>query len=100
MKLTDLERETFILFNEREPAASIYTYNAKLQAQIAEYARQYPDKIGMTLTDTDGLLRCELPKSDLRILLRKPRSEKQLRASRENARKMRERLVSPKSAKG
>jgi len=96
MSLSRLEQETIILFNEQESAASIYTHNDRLKAQITEYARRNPDKMGKNTLDKNGAVHCELPKSDLRVLLKKPRSEKQLRASRENVRKMHEKLgISP-----
>lgn len=100
MGVTMAEQETIILFNEAEATATIYTYNERLKAQIAEYARHNPDKMGENTLDKTGALHCELPKRDLRVLLKKPRSEKQLQASRENVRKMREKLNLSPSAEG
>lgn len=35
MKLSRLEKETIILFNEAEDCAEVYTFNYKLQKQLA-----------------------------------------------------------------
>lgn len=98
MSLSLLEQETIILFNERESDAQIYTYNEKLKTRFAEYAAQYPDRISENKTDTSGALHCRLPKKDLRVLFRKPRSEKQIRASQESGRKLQERASLPMTA--
>ncbi|MDL2234112.1 molecular chaperone [Ruminococcaceae bacterium OttesenSCG-928-L11] len=98
MNLTQIEKETIILFNEGEPTATIYTHNEKLKAQFAEYTRQYPDVMTHSSVDEHGALHAMLPKTKLRILFRKPRSEKQQQVSMENARRFRERLQSSPSA--
>ena len=42
-KLTKIEKETIILFNEAEDMASIYTYNASLKKRLEAFSRKYPN---------------------------------------------------------
>jgi ethanolamine utilization cobalamin adenosyltransferase len=66
MKLTKLEKETIILFNEQEDTAEIYTHNTKLQNRCNAFAQRYPElvtKKGITFT---------IPKNLLTITLRTP----------------------------
>lgn len=42
MKLSGTERETIVLYNEAEAAASIYTHNAALCRQLSELCGTYP----------------------------------------------------------
>ena len=43
MKLSNLERETIILWNEAEKTASIYTHSPALQRQLSELCAAYPE---------------------------------------------------------
>lgn len=68
MKLTKIEKETIILFNEQEDIAEIYTYNTKLQNRCNAFAQKYPElvaKKGLTFI---------VPKKLLTITLRAPAS--------------------------
>lgn len=38
-RLTKIEKETIILFNEGESTASIYTYNAGLKKRLAAFSK-------------------------------------------------------------
>ena len=42
-RLTKIEKETIILFNEEESTASIYTYNAGLRKRLATFSKKHPD---------------------------------------------------------
>lgn len=42
-KLTKLEQETIILFNEAEPTAEVYTYNDRLINKLDKLCEAYPD---------------------------------------------------------
>ncbi len=42
-RLTKIEKETIILFNEGESTASIYTYNVGLKKRLAAFSKKYPD---------------------------------------------------------
>lgn len=41
-RLTKEEKETIILFNEREDRAKIYTYNAGLRKRLETFSKKYP----------------------------------------------------------
>ena len=45
MKLSKLEQESIILYNEEEPTASIYTHDPKLIRKLKRLAEKYPDKV-------------------------------------------------------
>ena len=45
MSLSKLERETIILFNEKEATAIVYTHNTKLTARLRRMAKKFPDKV-------------------------------------------------------
>ncbi len=67
MKLTNMERETIINFNEAERTANIYTHNPVLKAQLQELCRKYPDQVRQTATNAWGGLTFELSKKWLRV---------------------------------
>ena len=48
MKLSGTERETIVLYNEAEAAASIYTHNAALCWQLSELCGTYPGQVRQT----------------------------------------------------
>ena len=43
MKLSNIERESNIVFNEAEATASVYTYNQALKTQLSELCQIYPE---------------------------------------------------------
>ena len=69
MKLTNMERETIVTFNEAERTANFYTHNLVLQAQLQELCRKYPDQVRQTAANAWGGLTFELPKKWLRVKL-------------------------------
>ena len=46
MKLSKIEQETILLYNEEEATASIYTHDPKLLAKLKRLSAKYPDKAG------------------------------------------------------
>ena len=42
-RLTKIEKETIVLFNEGEDKENIYTHNAGLKKRLAAFAKKYPD---------------------------------------------------------
>lgn len=44
MKLSKLEQESIILYNEEESTASIYTHDPKLKRKLKRLAEKYPDR--------------------------------------------------------
>ena len=67
MKLTNVEKETVINFNEAERAASVYTYNEVLKRQLSELCRTHPEQVRQTAANGWGGLTFELPKRWLRV---------------------------------
>lgn len=68
MKLSNLERETIILWNEAEASAEIYTHNPALQAQLRELCRTYPEQVRLTQEGDFGSLTFQLPKRWLKVV--------------------------------
>lgn len=67
MKLTNVERETIINFNEGEQTASIYTHNAAWIKHLLELCRTHPEQVRQTAADGWGGLTVELPKKWLKV---------------------------------
>lgn len=72
MKLTNIEKETIILFNEVEKKAEIYTFNYKLKKKIKAANEKNPEIFVIKREDENGALTCELPKNRLSIRLLPP----------------------------
>ncbi len=45
MKLSLLEQETILLYNQAEKTADIYTHDPKLMKKLSQLAEKYPDQI-------------------------------------------------------
>lgn len=67
MKLSNIEKETVINFNEAERTASVYTHNAALKRQLLELCRTHPEQVRQTAANAWGGLTFELPKKWLRV---------------------------------
>ena len=67
MKLSGTERETIVLYNEAEAAASIYTHNTALCKQLSELCVAYPEQVRQTADNGYGGISFELPKKWVRI---------------------------------
>jgi len=67
MRLTNVEKETVINFNEAESMASVYTHNEALKRQLLELCQSHPDQVCQTAANADGGLTFELPKKWLKI---------------------------------
>ena len=63
MKLTKIEMETIVNYNEEESTAEVYTYNVKLQNRFNKFVKKYPEL--MTKKDENTFI---LPKKSLRIM--------------------------------
>ena len=68
MKLSNIERETVINFNEAEQSACVYTCNPALKTQLLKLCRSYPDQVRQTADNGRGGLTFELPKKWLRVV--------------------------------
>ena len=67
MKLSNIEKETVINFNEAERTASVYTHNEALKRQLLELCRTYPEQVRQTAANRWGGLTFELPKKWLKV---------------------------------
>lgn len=61
MKLTNIEMETILNFNEGEDVASLYTYNQKLQKRFDALAAECPMLVSRK-TNSCGTVTYELSK--------------------------------------
>ena len=67
MKLSRIEQETIINFNEAEIMASIYTHNAALKERLSGLCRDHPSQVRKTADNGRGGLTFELPKKWLKV---------------------------------
>ena len=67
MKLSNIEKETVINFNEAERTASVYTHNAALKRQFLELCQTHPEQVRQTADNGWGGLTFELPKKWLKV---------------------------------
>lgn len=68
MKLSNLEKETIILWNEAEREAEIYTHSPALQKQLRDLCGQYPEQVHLTREGPYGSITVRLPKKWLRVV--------------------------------
>jgi len=78
MKLSRIEQETIILYNEAEATAGVFTYDSKLLGKLERLAEKYPEQIRCT-----GEQKYIVPKAC--ILVREPYSEERREAARKRA---------------
>ena len=78
MKLTAIEQETIILYNQAESAAEVETYDVRLLEKLNRLAEKYPDQIQKT-----GERRFTVPKRCVSV--REPYSMERRRAASERA---------------
>ena len=82
------ERETILLFNEADDAATIYTFNSSLKRRLAAFAEKYPDLCKLTVDDAVyGSVTYEIQKARVSIRLVSPYSEERRKAASDNAKK-------------
>lgn len=67
MKLSNIEKETVINFNEGERMASVYTHNEALKRQLSELCRTHPEQVRQTAANGWGGVTFELPKKWLKV---------------------------------
>ncbi|MEY8261682.1 hypothetical protein AALA80_15230 [Oscillospiraceae bacterium 50-60] len=67
MRLTNIEKETVINFNEAERTASIYTRNEALILQLLDQCQIRPEQMRQTAANAWGGLTFELPKKWRRV---------------------------------
>ena len=78
MKLTAIEQETIILYNQAEATAEVETYDVRLLEKLNWLAEKYPDQIQKT-----GERRFTVPKRCVSV--REPYSAERRKAASERA---------------
>ena len=78
MKLTAIEQETIILYNQAESAAEVETYDVRLLEKLNRLAEKYPDQIQKT-----GERRFTVPQRCVSV--REPYSAERRKAASERA---------------
>lgn len=78
MKLSLLEQETILLYNQAEPAAQVYTHDPRLMEKLNRLADKHPEQI--IKKDAHNFI---VPKRCVSV--REPYSEKRRKAASERA---------------
>ncbi len=68
MRLSRLEQETIINFNEAEANAEVYTYNAALQRRLLELCAERPEQARKTGMSGGGALTFTIPKKWVKVV--------------------------------
>ena len=84
MKLTKIEQETILNYNEEESEAQVYTHNTRLKAKLKRLSEKYPDLIYPDRPEHPGAVSYIVPKSCISV--REPYSEERRKAQSEHAR--------------
>lgn len=82
-KVSQVEKETIILFNEQESEAEIYTYNRKLITKL----KNHPTVAILKQKDDTGAYAFIVPKQQISIVIRNPISEEHRKKLREHGKK-------------
>ena len=89
--LTNVEKETIIIYNEADPSAEVFTYNSTLQRRLAALEQQRPKEVTRTARDdTDGQtsVTYTLPKTWVKINPTRILSEETREAMRANMQRL------------
>ena len=78
MKLSRIEQETIILYNEAEATAEVFTYDQKLLTKLERLTEKYPGQVTRT-----GERQFIVPKAC--VLVREPYSEERRKAASDRA---------------
>lgn len=98
MSVSNIERETVILFSEAEDTVSVYTFNPTLKRKLGDFSEKYPALCKKTAEDSLGSVTYSVAKDRLSISLRAPLSEEKKEALRERGKKLFERLKEKQSS--
>lgn len=83
MKLSKVEQETVITYNEAEPTADIYPHNARLKQRLREIAEQFPDECCFVQDNGYGGVTYRISKTLIQV--RKPYSKERRETLRRQA---------------
>lgn len=76
-KLSLEEKETIILFNEKDKEAEIFTYNRPLIAKLKKLSQERPDEVQFKRDNGDGGLTFIVPKAWLIVKAPRKLTEQQ-----------------------
>ena len=68
MRLSNLEKETIVLYSEGEDTACVYTHSPALQKRLSELCAARPGQVCQIEENGHGGLTFELPKKWVRIV--------------------------------
>lgn len=96
MSLSRYEMETYISFNEEEEQAVVHTYNGKILRVLQKMEKERPDECKKVRAFHEGKgAEYTVPKSWAGIRPSRILNDEQLKAARENARRLNERRKNP-----
>ena len=99
MRLTKYEKETIILTSEGDDTYSVYTFNAALKRQLADFAKKYPDLCHLESEDKKvGCQSYVIDKARLSVRLTASYSEERRNAARERAKQRKDNLAGKKKS--
>ncbi|WP_286077171.1 hypothetical protein [Thomasclavelia cocleata] len=81
-KLTKLEKETIINYNDSDGIANIYSCNKNMMKKLLDLENEYPDKVKVTYK-SDVSLNVEIPKEWIKISAPRKLTDEQRKAARE-----------------
>lgn len=91
-KLSAIEKETIILFNEKEDTVEVYTYNGKIKQNIEKARSAAPSLYRLIRDNGNGGVTYRLPKSLFSARFRVPLSEEKRRELSDRARRIKPHL--------
>lgn len=86
-KLSAVEKETIILFNEGEETVEVYTYNGKIRRKIEKARQAAPSLYQLIREDESGSVTYRFPKSLFSARFKVPLSDEKRRELSERARR-------------
>lgn len=88
MKLSKVEQETIVLFNEGDADAEVYTHNAKLKKKLETAAKKNPTLYRLMMKNAYGGVTYIFPKKYLTMIFRDEMSDKQHQNAMKQLQKM------------
>ncbi len=67
MRLSNLEKESIVLFNEAETDAEVYTYNPALQRRLLTLCETHPEQ-ARKIETSGGALAFKIPKKWIKVV--------------------------------
>lgn len=86
-RLSKIEQETIILFNEQESEAEIYTHNKSLQKKLSGFCTKYPDHFVKKSDNGSGGLTYIIPKKRITVSAPRTMTPEQKEKARQNLKK-------------